>query len=213
MGAELKKPQAETVRYPVSGYSKDTNNLHLYVRNIRILTPSEYKQLREAIPKDRYKTIFDILMITGMRFIELKRLYYHKEWYNEKRNLIHLPEEAQQKHKRTQQERTIHPLPSMFNYLLRDLWNGKPLPAQTTFDKDLQRWARYAGMSPYGISVKTSRKTIESWCVAASVPITSVCLRQGHDNLTSMRHYQGLAFSDNELNDIKKILTEWSILR
>ena len=78
MNIELEKPQAETIRYPVSGYQKDINNLHLYVRNIRILTPSEYKQLRESIPKERYKTIFDILMITGMRFIELKRLYYHK---------------------------------------------------------------------------------------------------------------------------------------
>lgn len=47
MSAELKEQQAETVRYPVSGYCKDSNNLHLYVRNIRILTPNEYKQLRE----------------------------------------------------------------------------------------------------------------------------------------------------------------------
>jgi len=213
MSAELEKPSRKTVRYPVSGYSKDKDNLHLYVRDIRILTPNEYKRLREAIPKERYKTIFDILVITGMRYVELARLYYHNEWYNEKRNLIHLTEEAQLKQKRRQLERTIYPLPSMFNYLLRDLWKGAKLPAQTTFDKDLQRWAKLAGISPYGISAKTSRKTIESWCVAAGVSVTAVCLRQGHDNLTSMRHYQGLVFSDDELRDIKKILTEWSILR
>jgi integrase len=207
------QPKIDKSRYPVNRYEKDNDFLHLYVNDVRVLTPYEYKRLKDAIPKERYKTVFDILMITGMRYVELARLYNCKQWYNEKRNLIHLPEEAQQKHKRTQQERTIHPLPSMFNYLLRDLWNGAKLPAQTTFNKDLQRWAKLAGINPYGISVKTSRKTIESWCVAAGILESTVCLRQGHDSLTSMKHYQGLAFSDDELRDIKKILTEWSILR
>jgi hypothetical protein len=65
----------------------------------------------------------------------------------------------------------------------------------------------------FGMSVKTSRKTIESWSIAAGIPESTVCLRQGHDSATSMHHYQGLAFSDDELNDIRKILTEWRILR
>jgi hypothetical protein len=38
-------------------------------------------------------------------------------------------------------------------------------------------------------------------------------LRQGHDSLTSMRHYQGLAFSEDDIKDIKKQLSEWGILR
>jgi len=42
---------------------------------------------------------------------------------------------------------------------------------------------------------------------------SAVCLRQGHDNLTSMRHYQGLVFSDDELRDIKKKLTAWGIVK
>lgn len=32
---------------------------------------------------------------------------------------------------------------------------------------------------------------------------------EGHDSLTSMRHYQGLASSDDELRDIKKQLIAW----
>ena len=46
---------------------------------------------------------------------------------------------------------------------------------------------------------------------AAGVVESTVCLRQGHDSLTSMRHYQGLAFSDDEVRDIKKQLTAWGI--
>ena len=49
--------------------------------------------------------------------------------------------------------------------------------------------------------------------IAAGIIESAVCLRQGHDNLTSMRHYQGLLFSDAELRDIKKKLTAWGIVK
>jgi hypothetical protein len=49
--------------------------------------------------------------------------------------------------------------------------------------------------------------------IKAGVLESSVCLRQGHDSLTSMRHYQGLAFFDDEIRDIKKQLTAWGMLR
>lgn len=200
-------------KYKTSGYTKDTGALHLYVRDIRILTPKEYEQLKAVIPKDSHKTVFDILLITGMRYIEMLRLYEHNEWYNEKRNLICLPEEAQKKAKRRQLERTIHPLPSMFSSILKDFWEGNKPPLEATWNKNLQRWTVFAGINPYGFSVKTTRKTLESWMIAAGILESSVCLRQGHDSLTSMRHYQGLAFSEDELRDIKKQLTSWGLIK
>lgn len=201
------------MKYPKCAYERDPEFLHLYVKEIRILTPKEYDALKTAIPKEAHKTILDILLITGMRYVEVLRLYDHKEWYNEKRNLIHLPESAQKKHKRRQLERTIHPLPSMFSYLLRDFWQANSPPLEATWNKNLQRWAAAAGIKPYGLSVKTTRKTLESWMIAAGVLESAVCLRQGHDSLTSMRHYQGLAFSDDELRDIKKQLTSWGMVK
>lgn len=198
-----------TNRYPKSGYAKDPEALHLYVRDIRIITPEEYEKLKAAIPLEAHRIMLDILLITGMRYIELIRLHDHAEWYNEKRNIIHLPEEAQRKHKRRQPERTIHPLPSMFGYILKNFWNERHPPSETGWNENMQRWAKTAGIQPYGMSVKTTRKTIESWLIAAGIPESAVCLRQGHDNLTSMRHYQGLAFSDDEVRDIKTNLTAW----
>jgi len=200
-------------KYKMSGYTKDPEALHLYVRDIRILTPKDYETLKAAIPKDSHKAVLDILLITGMRYAEMLRLYDHREWYNDKRNIIHLPEGAQRKHKRRQLERTIHPLPSMFNYILRDFWEGKRPPLEPTWNKNVQRWAMNAGINPYGFSAKTTRKTIESWMIAAGVIESTVCLRQGHDSLTSMRHYQGLAFSDDEIRGIKKQLTAWGLMR
>jgi len=41
----------------------------------------------------------------------------------------------------------------------------------------------------------------------SGIPEIEIYSRQGHDSLTSMRHYQGLAFSDEEVRDIQKILT------
>jgi hypothetical protein len=63
------------------------------------------------------------------------------------------------------------------------------------------------------MSVKTTRKILESWSIAAGIQEFTFCLRQGYDSLTSMRHYQGLAFSDDELSDIKKQLTAWGMLK
>jgi len=94
----------------------------------------------------------------------------------------------------------------MFNYLLKDFWQARKTPLESTLNKNLQRWAISAGINHYVLSVKSSRKTLESWLIASGVVESTVCLRQGHDSLTSMRHYQGLAFSDDELRDIKKQL-------
>jgi integrase len=184
----------------------------MYVKDIRILTPEEYRTLRAEILKDSHKTILDILIITGMRYSELLRLYDNPTWYDEKNNLIHLPEEAQKKHKRQQLERTILPLPATFNNLIRDFLQARRPPLEATWNKNMQRWAMYAGINPYGLSVKTTRKTIESWCIAAGVLESTVCLRHGHASLTSMRHYQDLEFSEEELRDIKKQLISWNLI-
>lgn len=211
--AKITETKEKKNKYPKTGYLKDPDNLHLYVVDVRILTPTEYEALKAAIPTDRHKTIFEILMITGMRYAEFLRLYENKVWYNEKRNIINLPEEAQLKHKRKQLKRTIHPLPYGFSYFMKALWAGKKPPQEATWNKNMQRWAIEAKLNPYGLSVKTTRKTIESWQIAGGVVESTVCLRAGHDSVTSMKHYQGLAFNDEELRDIKKKLTEWGILK
>jgi integrase len=183
------------------------------VKEIRILTPNEYQKLRTAIPMDRHKTLLDILLITGARYVEVQRLYENKNWYIEKENIIHLPESAQRKHKRAQLERTIHPLPGMFSYLMKEFFAARKPPAESVWNRDLRKWAEATGINPYGLSAKTTRKTLESWLITAGVLESTVCLRQGHTNLVSMKHYQGLAFSEDEIREIKKQLGEWGILR
>jgi len=211
--ARKTQPTIKKEKYPTTGYKKDSNVLHLYVKDVRILTPKEYEALKAAIPSERHKTMFEILLITGLRYEEFLRLYNNRVWYNETRNIIHLPEEAQLKSKRAQRERTVHPLPFGFSYFMRAFWAGTKPPLEATWNKNMQRWAITAGLNPYGMSVKTTRKTIESWQIAAGIAESTVCLRAGHNSVTSMNHYQGLAFSEDELRDIRKKLTEWGILK
>lgn len=204
----------ELNKYPTSQLKRDPETIHHYLNGeIRVLTPREYQRLKNVIPKKRHRILLDILMITGMRYIEVQRLWDHHEWYLKKENMIHLPQEAQRKHKRTQQERTIHPLPSMFELLLDVFYEERRPPAESNWNRDLRKWAEAAGINPYGLSAKTTRKTLESWCIASGIMESMVCLRQGHDNLTSMRHYQGLAFSEDEVRNIEKQLTAWGILK
>ena len=147
-----------------------------------------------SIPEDRHKTILDIMLITGMRYAEILRLYENKAWYNEKRNIIHLNNEAQLKHKRRQLERTIHPLPSMFNYILKDFWEGAKPPLEATWNKNMQRWAIGAGIKPYGLSVKTTKKNNRVMVYCFRYNRVYSLLKTRTRLLTSMRHYQGLAF-------------------
>ena len=77
------------------------------------------------------------------------------------------------------------------------------------WNRNLKRWAVASGLGEKGMSSKTTRKSIESWMISADIPLNVVCLRQGHDSLTSMRHYQGLPFTDSERSDIKRRLAGW----
>jgi len=204
----------ESTKYPKLKLKRDPNTIHHYLKGeIKILTPAEYQKLRNVIPQKRHKTLLDILLITGMRYIEVQRLWEHKEWYMRNENMIHLDGEAQQKHRRSQQERTIHPLPGMFDLLMDNFYSDRKPPAESNWNTDLRAWAKLAGIAPYGLSAKTTRKTIESWLIKAEVNESAVCLRAGHDSVTSMKHYQGLAFNDIETQDIIRQLTVWGLVK
>lgn len=198
-------------KYPVSGFTRDKEAI--YVNGIRIFVPVEYDRFKAGIPKKRHKTLFELSTITGMRYAEIQRLYDHPEWYFESRNQIRLNEDAQKKVKRKAKERTIDLLPSTFPYILDQFYNWPAPPDIDTWNQDLKRWAVKTDFNPFGISAKTTRKSIESWMLSSGVPPFKVYQRQGHDPQTSLYHYQGLSFTDIEMHQIKKRLMEWGILR
>jgi hypothetical protein len=68
---------------------------------------TQYDKFITAIPESM-KAIFDINTITGLRYIELQRLYDNPAWYYKERNQIILPREAQKKEKQKLPKRTIY---------------------------------------------------------------------------------------------------------
>ena len=122
-----------------------------------------------------------------------------------------MPKEAQKKIKQKQIKRTIDKLPSTFPYIFKAFLEGRKPSESSAWNRDLARWSELADINPKA-RPKTPRKTIESWMLKAGIPEIEIYSRQGHDPITSLKHYQSLSFTDYELRDIKKRLVEWGIL-
>ena len=177
----------------------------------KVLTVEEFDKYLMAIPS-RYRTAFEINVITGLRYVELQRLHDNPKWYNEARNQIILPPEAQKKVKQKLVKRTIDKLPTTFRHIFKDFISSPRPPDRTSWNRDLERWSIKANIAPK-VGPKTPRKTIESWMLKAGINEYEVYSRSGHDPVTSLMHYQCLSFTDYEMRDINKRLNEWGILK
>ena len=100
----------------------------IFVKGVRILGPYDYDMIVANINKDYLRDIFDVCFWSGMRYVEVQRLYDHPEWIMKERRTIHLPEEAQKKTKRKQLERYIHLIPPQLESVLRYFFKGKNHP-------------------------------------------------------------------------------------
>lgn len=181
----------------------------IFVKNVRVLEPTDYELILKHIAKPHQRRRFLVLFWTGMRYAEYERFYKNPQWYDEDRNAIHLPEYAQKKMKRKQLDRWIHPLPDLLHEILHQFHKDPEPPTIQGWNQSLKRWAKNSGLDPKGISAKTTRKSIESWMIAAGVPENLVYLRQGHDRITSLQHYQGLPFTPAERSEIKRRLASF----
>jgi integrase len=175
-----------------------------------VLIVEQYDKFLLSVP-NRFKAIFELNMITGMRYIEVQRLYDNPSWYHAGRNQIILPKEAQRKVKQKIVKRTIDKLPHSFPYIFNAFLKGPRPPENSAWNRDLARWSTKAGFKKK-VGVKTTRKSIKSWLLKSGIPEIEIYSRQGHDPITSLKHYQSLSFTDYELKDIKKRLTEWGML-
>ncbi|MGB9927466.1 MAG: hypothetical protein ACPK85_03550 [Methanosarcina sp.] len=97
--------------------------------------------------------------------------------------------------------------PYIFKHFVKAIGHLKDSPGMR-----LARWSLKAEINP-NIRNKTPRKIIESWMLKSGIPETEIYSRQGHDPITSLKHYQSLSFTDYERRDIKKRLIEREFLK
>ncbi len=168
----------------------------------RILRPSEYEKIYERASGE-YRIIFSCLLMTGMRYEELRRLRKHPEWISGAN--IFLPAEAMKKEKRTQPQRFVK-LSYAGRETIKRLFDLSPdIPRNIIVDNYIKR--RYPDFE--GFSLKSFRKTWESWLVFYYRMPLEVALSQGHTMITQLNHYIGLPFTEKDRLEMKQYVEGW----
>jgi hypothetical protein len=179
----------------------------------RILVPSEFRALREALNPE-YRMIVDGLIHTGARGVEFWAIVKHPEWFHAGRRIIDLPKAgAAKKSKMKYTDRTIK-LTVNGVYAMQNIYtNGINFKSRSALNQALKRAAVRIGVSPIGINSKCFRKILISWLVEIrkdkgidSLDITS---SMGHTKDTMMEHYLGMGFSRSEHDDMLDFLKGW----
>ncbi len=176
---------------------------------IRILRPDEYHELREASRKLSNQVWLDAMLLTGMRYEELRRLRGWPSWY--KTGYVDLPSGKGNRTKNyaRQRERTVH-LSTMGKVILPIFLQGKKLPSRQAMDVNLKRWGSNIPMDITGLSVKTFRKTWESWLVSSYPGMKAeIFLSQGHTEMISLNHYLNIPFDEVDKLRMKPYVEGW----
>ena len=180
----------------------------IIVNGTRILRPSEANTLIKSIAKRKHETQFKALLLSGMRYIEVQRLYDHPEWFDG--GFIHLPDMAIKKAKRRQKERWVRLTPLAREVVKNFLECGSNLPSWQTWRENLHRWARNAHLDTSGLTVKTGRKSYESWLVYYyDNKLTNIVLSQGHTVLTAIQHYINMPFTEEDKRGMREFVEGW----
>lgn len=174
----------------------------------RILRPFEYERLYYGCPKYEFRIILEAMLFTGMRYVEMQRFQKHQDWYDGK--FISLPNFADRKVKRTQKERWIRLNLQGRRAVEHFLHLDYDLPTYQGWSQNMKCWARRGGLKSDGMSVKTTRKTIESWLMFTFPDrMVDVMLAMGHNMATSINHYLGLPFTERDRLEMLSYVVGW----
>jgi integrase len=174
----------------------------------RILRPNEFKALLNHVPKTDHQTMLQVLLFTGMRYVELQRFQNFPSWFDG--DFIHLPKEACHKKERTQQERWVrlNQQGKMVVRYFKEL--RRAVPTSQSWNMNIKKWGSDAGLDPEGLCVKTTRKTWESWLMFYYPPqVAQITLSQGHTQITSLQHYVNMPFTEVDKLEMRNYVEGW----
>jgi len=178
----------------------------------RIFRPYEIDRiLNFGCLKLDHKTMLLTLLYTGMRYVELQRFQKHPGWYSGSDGFIHLPSfKAQKKVKRKQPDRWVR-LNNQGKQAVEYFLNlDRPLPNYNGWNANLKCWCKRAEINPIGVSVKSTRKTYESWLMFTyPTRIMDIVGSQGHTTTISIQHYVNMPFTEEDKVGIKRYTEGW----
>jgi integrase len=143
-----------------------------------------------------------------MRYEEAKILKDNPDMFE--REKIHLTPIAIKKEKIKIKERWITLTPLARKIVEDYLKVKKPLPHWNTWRENLVRWSKLAKMDSKCMSVKTTRKTWESW-LATYYPtkLDIIYLNQGHTSVIALKHYLNLPFTQKDKSEMFEFVAGW----
>ena len=184
----------------------------------RVLTPGEATSIRRVISKPSNRALFDLMLYTGLRLEEVRQLVEHPEIFDEERRVLVI---KSGKKTATQKTRNVI-LSDKGVEAVRAFLQAPKMPASSSaWQTNLIRWSKIAGLSPlpgrdneggnvYGITVRTSRKSLESWLLTAYPDRAAwIALSQGHTETTALGHYLNVSFTDQEREAIVEEVRGW----
>ena len=183
--------------------------------------PDEVTAIQNVITKPSSRALFDLMLYTGLRLSEVKQIVQNPAIFDEKRKIITI---TSSKKEATQKTRNVH-LCDNGLLAVRAFLNQKEkkIPSSpSAWQMNLIRWCKSARIEPlagkdpldggniFGITVRTTRKTLESWLLTA-YPDRSVyvALSQGHTVLVQLQHYLNLSWTEEERAEIKEQVKGW----
>ena len=183
----------------------------------RVLTPEEAYQTRAVIEKPSARALYDLMLYTGLRLAEVKQLAENPGIFDHERRTITI---KSGKAKASQISRNVclsdKGLLAVEEYLKTPSVPKSP----SVWQNNLIRWAQRARLTtlpgqeqssnPTGITVRTSRKTWESWLLADYPDkVINIVLSQGHTETTALRHYFNISWTQAEREAIKEQVKGW----
>ena len=195
---------------------KNTNDVVLdndiiikkYIRSDRIstsdiLSPNEIDKIINEITRPYLKTLFNISLFTGMRYVEIQRLYNHLEWIND--DVIVLPGGKSIGETRNSIERRI-PIPLQIVREIPRFYKNPSPPHHKVWGENLKRWSEHANVNKYVVP-KSIRSTMISWMFVANIPSIEIGYRVGIFDARELDYYKNqINFTDGEEKEIKKRL-------
>ncbi|AIY90046.1 hypothetical protein [Geoglobus acetivorans] len=187
-------------------YRKREGKRPSHKRPFRILRPIEYELLKQGARKKENQLNLDVLLLTGLRYEEARRLQQNPEWFDG--NFIRIPEMKVTRQRR-QRQRWVR-LSLIGKTILPFFFDSRPLPDPHVWKENLVRWAERANLDPSGLGAKTTRKTWESWLVFC-YPHRQIEIiqSQGHGLLTAIEHYINMPFTEDDRRMMEKYLHGW----
>lgn len=189
----------------------------LTCNNSRILTPIEADQIRAVIEKPSLWALYDLMLFTGLRLAEVKQLVDNPGIFDRERRTLTI---RSSKAKASQLSRNVCLSDNGLLAVEAYLKNPSIPSSPHVWQANLIRWSQRARIqaipgeeqsnNPTGITVRTTRKSWESWLLAAyPEKVINITLSQGHTETTALRHYFNISFTPGEREAIIEQVKGW----